>query len=109
MHELGITRNIIAIVSEHARGERVKRVRLEIGHLSAILPDAIRFCFDVCRDGTLLAAAELEIDEIPGRGRCEDCGNDLELAELYGECACGSHNIRLFAGQELNIKEMETF
>lgn len=47
MHELGITRNIVAIVSEHAGDNKVKRVSLEIGKLSAIMPDAIRFYFDV--------------------------------------------------------------
>ncbi|MFL0658887.1 hydrogenase maturation nickel metallochaperone HypA, partial [Cylindrospermopsis raciborskii UAM/DH-MRr] len=31
MHELGITRNIIALVSENAHKHRVKRVTLEIG------------------------------------------------------------------------------
>ena len=47
MHELSITRNIGAIVGEHARGRKVTRVRLKIGKLSAIMPDAIRFCFEL--------------------------------------------------------------
>ena len=47
MHELGITQNIIAIVSENAQNKKVKRVLLEIGKLSAIMPDAIKFCFDI--------------------------------------------------------------
>ncbi|MHC5825016.1 MAG: hydrogenase/urease maturation nickel metallochaperone HypA, partial [Nostoc sp.] len=47
MHELGITKNIVAIVAEHARGAKVQRVLLEIGKLSAIMPNAIRFCFDI--------------------------------------------------------------
>ena len=72
MHELGITRNIVAIVSERAGAARVKRVSLEIGRLSAVMPEAIRFCFDVCSKGTALEGAELEIREIPGRGRCDD-------------------------------------
>ncbi len=48
MHELGITQNIVAIVSERAGEQKVCRVKLEIGKLSAIFPDAIRFCFDIC-------------------------------------------------------------
>ncbi|MEC7192467.1 MAG: hydrogenase maturation nickel metallochaperone HypA, partial [SAR324 cluster bacterium] len=46
MHELSITQNLVAIVEEHARGQRVKRVTLEIGKLSGVMADAIRFCFD---------------------------------------------------------------
>jgi hypothetical protein len=33
VHELSITRNVVAIVSERAAGQRVTRVRLEIGRL----------------------------------------------------------------------------
>ena len=109
MHELGITRNIVAIVSERAGAMRVKRVALEIGKLSAIVPDAIRFCFDVCSQGTPLEGAELDIREIAGRGRCLVCGEILELEKPFGKCACGSGQIQCIAGEEMKIKEMETF
>jgi len=109
MHELGITRNIVAIVTEHARGARVKRVALEIGKLSAIMPDAIRFCFDVCAKSTPLEDAELTIAEIAGLGCCENCGENVALEQLFGRCACGSRQIRCIAGEEMKIKEMELF
>jgi hydrogenase nickel incorporation protein HypA/HybF len=67
VHELSITRNVVAIVSERAQGQRVTRVRLEIGRLSAVVPDSIRFCFDICAQGTPLAGAELEIIESAGQ------------------------------------------
>ena len=54
MHELGITRNIVAIVLEEAKGRKVKRVTLEVGKLSAIIPQSIHFCFDICCKQTLL-------------------------------------------------------
>ncbi len=107
MHELGITRNIVAIVSEHANGARVKRVGLEIGSLSAIMPDAIRFCFDVCSKDTLLEGAELEIEEVPGVARCDACGAEFGIEKAFGICACGSRHIQCIAGKEMKIKEME--
>ena len=66
MHELGITRSVIAICVENSGGAVVKRVTLEIGKLSAILPDAVRFCFDICAKGTVVEGAALEILEIQG-------------------------------------------
>ena len=66
MHELGITRNVVAICSEHANGAPVRRVTLEIGKLAAILPESVRFCFDICTKGTLLEGARLEIVESAG-------------------------------------------
>jgi len=109
MHELGVTRNIVAIVSEHAGEKLVKRVSLDIGKLSAIMPDAIRFCFDVCSKDTPLEKASLEINEIPGLGRCESCGEELELEQLFGQCPCGSRQSTCIAGEELKIKEMEVY
>jgi hydrogenase nickel incorporation protein HypA/HybF len=107
MHELGITQSIIAIVSENASSQKVSRVLLEIGKLSAIMPDAIRFCFDVCAKDTVLDGAKLEILEIEGRAECNDCGNQIRLEQLAGHCSCGSRNLTCIAGEELNIKEME--
>ena len=66
MHELGITRNLVAIVGEAAQGRRVRKVWLEIGERSALLPDAVRFCFDVVSQGTVLEGATLEIVALPG-------------------------------------------
>jgi hydrogenase nickel incorporation protein HypA/HybF len=80
VHELSITRNVVAIVSERAEGQRVTRVRLEIGRLSAVVPDSIRFCFDICAQGTPLAGAELEI--------VESAGQELLIKEMEVEtCA----------------------
>lgn len=84
MHELGITQNIVAIVTESAQNCPVKRVILEIGQLSAVMSDAIRFCFDVCCRGTLLEGATLEIIEIAGLGKCCHCGAEIPLNEPFG-------------------------
>jgi hydrogenase nickel incorporation protein HypA/HybF len=108
MHELSITRSVVAIVSEHAAGQRVKRVRLEIGRLSSVMPDAVRFCFDVCARGTPLEGAALEIVEISGRGRCNACGGESSMLVPAGRCPeCERGTLRPIAGEELNIKEME--
>ncbi|HEY9732507.1 MAG TPA: hydrogenase maturation nickel metallochaperone HypA [Drouetiella sp.] len=107
MHELGITQNIVAIVTERAGNLKVNRVKLEIGKLSAIVPDAIRFCFDLCAKDTLLDGAILEIVEIDGLGKCESCGAAVPLSVLAGLCNCGSRDIICIAGKELKIKEME--
>lgn len=107
MHELGITQNIVAIASEHAQGNQVKRVTIEIGKLSAIMPDAVQFCFSVCSAGTLLENATLEIIEIPGKGKCCQCGKEVALDVPFGICECGSLELNVISGQELKIKEME--
>lgn len=103
MHELGVTRNIVAIVSEQAGEKQVSRVLLEIGKLSAIMPEAIRFCFDVCCKDTQLENATLQINEVPGLARCQVCGNEFEIEQLFGRCECDSNDIACIAGEEMKV------
>jgi hydrogenase nickel incorporation protein HypA/HybF len=107
MHELGIAQEIITIVAGRAGTARVTRVVLEIGQHALILPDSIRFCFDLCSEGTVLEGARLEIHEIPGRARCRECGQEIALAEPFGTCGCGSTDLQWLAGDEIKIKELE--
>jgi hydrogenase nickel incorporation protein HypA/HybF len=107
VHELGITRNIVAIVIEAAKGRRVSRVTLEIGKLSGVMADAIAFCFDVVAKDTELDGATLAISEIDGHARCLVCGAEFAAVTLYTACACGSRRITLLKGEELNVKTME--
>ncbi len=66
MHELGLSRNIVAIVSEHAAGCHVRRVRLAIGPLACVERKALSFCFDLAAEGSVLAGASLEFIEAEG-------------------------------------------
>lgn len=106
MHELGLAAAVVKTCTEHAAGARVLRVRLEVGQLAAVLPDSLRFCFDVCAKGTLVEGAELEILETPGRAVCLDCGDSVLLATPFGRCRCGG-SLRIVAGEELRVKDME--
>ena len=107
MHELGITRNVVAIVTEAARGRRVRRVVLEIGELSGVLPDAVCFCFDVVAQGTSIDGATLEIRRITGRARCLECSAEFDTPSLLTSCRCGSRRLDRLRGEELNIKSIE--
>jgi hydrogenase nickel incorporation protein HypA/HybF len=107
MHELSITRNIVAIVDEAANGARVRRVTLEIGQLSGVMSDAIGFCFELVAQGTALEGAVLDIVEIGGRARCIACNAEFETPTLLTPCPCGSRRLDRVRGEELNIKSME--
>lgn len=107
MHELGITRNIVAIVVEAAKGKRVTRVTLEVGKLGGVMADAIAFCFEVVAKGTPLEGAKLEIVAVPGAARCRTCEGEFPVENLFTACACGSRDVAVIRGEELMIKTME--
>lgn len=107
MHELGITQSIVEICAERAAGAKVLRVTLEIGDLTAIMPEAIRFCFDVCTEGTALKGATLDVVAVAGRGRCRACLREMVMHDFLVRCECGSIEIDCIAGEGLRIKDME--
>ena len=107
MHELSITRNIVAIAGEAARGCRVRRVTVEIGRLSGISPDALSFAFDVAAQGSAVEGAMLDIREIEGRARCAACGAEFATATLLDSCACGSYDLVRIGGEELSVKSLD--
>ena len=107
MHEMGIAMRIVDMVSERAAGAKVRAVRVDVGKLAAVLPDALRFSFELACEGTPAEGAVLEIREIPGRARCRGCGAELELDRPFGRCACGGSDLEWLCGDELVLREME--
>jgi hydrogenase nickel incorporation protein HypA/HybF len=107
VHELAITESVIDAVTGRFGDTKVIRVLLEIGKLSGVIPDAVRFCFDIAADGTPLCGAALEIMETPGRARCRACGAQIEIDGPIALCPCGSANLEFTGGTELKIKEVE--
>jgi hydrogenase nickel incorporation protein HypA/HybF len=67
VHELALAESVVRQITERLGDARVVRVRLEIGQLAAVMPDALRFSFEVCTDGTQLQGAMLQIDETAGQ------------------------------------------
>jgi hydrogenase nickel incorporation protein HypA/HybF len=107
MHELSITQSVVDAIVERMAGATVRCVRLEIGKLSGVVPDSVRFCFDVICAGTPLAGATLDIVESSGFARCRDCGEEFQLNDMIMLCPCGSANVRVLTGQQLRIKSVE--
>jgi hydrogenase nickel incorporation protein HypA/HybF len=106
MHELCLATAVVDACAERAAGARVLRVRVEIGQLAAVLPDSLRFCFDICAQGTAVEGAELEILQTPGRAVCGSCGDTIALSSPFGRCPCGGV-LRIVSGDELRVKDME--
>jgi len=107
VHELAVMESVVDAVIDQLGDERIAVVRLEIGQLAGVELDALRFCFEVCTQGTTLAGASLEIRTVPALARCRACGGESALASLASPCTCGSFDRDLLAGNELLLKEVE--
>ncbi len=61
MHELGLSRSIVAIIRENAGDKPVSRVRLAIGPDACVETNALEFCWDIVTEDSTLQGAKLEI------------------------------------------------
>ena len=111
MHELALARSLADLVEDEACracAVRVTRVRLALGALGHVAPEAMRFCFDAATRGTRAEGAAFDVVIVPGAGRCESCGHTVKLAERFAACPdCGGEHVRMTAGDELRLIEME--
>jgi Zn finger protein HypA/HybF involved in hydrogenase expression len=73
----------------------VLRVTLEVGTLSCVMPDALRFGYDVAVQNTILQGSELEIihDADRGHSRCRDCGVDIEMHDMQPTALSAARSI----------------
>ncbi len=111
VHELAIAQSLLEIVEQEALpygGARVRRIRLRIGRLSAVVPEALRFAFDAISRGGIAEGASLEIEEVPLRIRCHQCEEVFMMEDPFMACpGCAGLDVEMVSGRELEIRSME--
>lgn len=111
MHEMSLCESILGILEHQALEQqyrKVKTVWLEIGALSSVEPDAMRFCFDAVMQGSLADRARLEIVHVQGQAWCLQCSQNVIIHQRYEACpVCGSFQLQINDGEQMRIKELE--
>ncbi len=111
MHEMSLCEGILQILEENARSQgftRVTRVWLEIGELSGVEIEAMRFGFDAVMRGSLAEGASLEVIELPGQAWCMACAGNVVVKRRFDACpSCGSYQLQVNGGDQMRIRELE--
>lgn len=107
MHELAIAESVVSSVLERTGDRHVSVVRLQVGRLAGVVPDALEFCFELATAGTPLEGCSLELAEVGGRAHCRVCDIDFEMQDLFLLCRCGSADVALLSGRELSVTSVE--
>ena len=111
MHELSIMDSALGIALEQAReagAERLVRLRLRIGTLSGVVPEALEFAFAALSTGTIAEGATLEIEAVPARFWCESCAQEFAAEDLFAGCPkCQQPSGDLRAGREMELASLE--
>jgi hydrogenase nickel incorporation protein HypA/HybF len=110
MHEVALAEGVLRIVEDAARAHaaaRVHTVRLELGALAHVAPEALAFCFDAVTRGSVAEGAKLEIARAAGAAWCMPCCARVPLERLGDACPhCGSYQLQVLAGDEMRVSEI---
>ncbi|MFD7449175.1 hydrogenase maturation nickel metallochaperone HypA [Kitasatospora sp. NPDC059827] len=113
MHEMSIAAAVVEQVDTAAREHRaagVARVRLQVGELAGVVPEALDFCFELACAGTLVEGAVLDTEPVAARARCSPCAVEwaVGMPPDLGcpDCRSGV-GVELLAGRELQILDVE--
>lgn len=107
MHEFSLAEAILRTTEDVLRangGGKAEKIQLRIGALRQVVPDALTFAFNILKQDTPLAEAELEWETVPARVRCKSCGTEYQPEDVFWECpSCGAMGAEVVAGEELEI------
>jgi len=111
MHELSVAQSIIEIIHQSVPEQewnQVTAIRLKIGAVAGIVPDSLEFSFNAITAESALSNARLITEYVPFRVHCRTCDINSENEEGFAVCdKCGSTDIQILSGTELQIKEIE--
>ena len=86
----------------------VEAISLEIGRLTAVVPQSLRSCFAIATRGTAMAGATLDIEKIEPVVGCRDCGAESEQQGFPFVCtSCQSTCVDLLCGRESIVTSIE--
>ena len=112
MHEFGICERIVEGVLEELNRvdppPRLIKSRLVVGRLHQLIPEHMRFAYEVLTRDTPAAGSELEVIVKPITGRCRACGWEGEIEPPFFRCGeCKERAIETIGGRELYLDSLE--
>lgn len=108
MHELGLCTSIVDAIEMRAGERQVARVRVRVGRLNHVHPEAFEQSFLLAAMGTVAENASADLVLLPVVACCGGCGNSWECDEMPVACpSCGSVGLELLGGDELVLESIE--
>lgn len=118
MHEFGFAYNIFKVAEATAiqhKATKITKVLLEIGELTLIVPELLKESFKMAVHGSIAEGAELVIEVLPGKIKCDDCGKISQVSlnddhikgiDLFQCQHCQSKSTQIIEGKKANVKNI---
>lgn len=111
MHELSLAKDIVEIIYQNVPAAEINRVNfvvVRVGQFSGVVTDSLKFSYQAITNQTGLENSQLEIDEIPFKLKCHNCGKTTSNEFGIALCMkCSSANTEILSGNELEVVEVK--
>jgi hydrogenase nickel incorporation protein HypA/HybF len=108
MHELSIASAVVNTACKHAGDRPVSTVSVRAGRLRQVMPESLRFYFEIVARDTVCEHATLALTEVPVSLRCYACARAWAPEIPAFRCpVCGSADVEVFSGEELEVEFIE--
>lgn len=110
MHEMSIALSILDIIkqeAEKASSIKVNEIVLDIGSLSGIEIDSLKFALEVSFTESLVKGCAIIVNKIDAKSICKDCQTEFLSENLFSPCPeCNSFALDLLCGKEVQLKSI---
>lgn len=111
MHELGIMTQIVRTVDEALKNNRpceLQSFTLQIGEMTDVVPVFMENAWQVVKSSVGFENAEMIIENVPAKARCESCGYTSDVRDFDFTCPeCNGSNLKIISGKDIMIKEIQ--
>jgi hydrogenase nickel incorporation protein HypA/HybF len=111
MHEISIMQGTLDLALQTATASAASQIlclRLRVGAMTGVVPEALQFAFEALREGTIAGAARLEVETISASCWCAQCQMEFEAKDWLQDCPqCHRPSMELRRGLELELASIE--
>lgn len=111
MHEISIMYDAIGIAIENGKINNIKniyKIYMKIGEFTCIDEDALKFAFNALSKDTICQDAQLIIDKVKAKARCDCCNENFEITFTNKICPnCNKYSNNILSGYELLVWQID--
>jgi hydrogenase nickel incorporation protein HypA/HybF len=111
MHELAICQSLmnqVESIAQERDAASVTSIVIGMGPLSGVEVQLLKNAYPIASAGTIAEHAELVIEQLPIRVKCNQCGEESDASPNKLVCAqCGDWRTTLVSGDELMLMSVE--
>lgn len=111
MHEMSIAEGLLDLIdAEMARhpGATLRAFEVEVGELSSVQEESLRFCLEAAVEQTEWAGADVRLRPDPVAARCPRCDTSFQPVHYEFVCPdCGGTEVQVVGGRDVRLMSLE--